>query len=365
MNEATWGQQLAEPDQSSRWRHLPVDERVLARAGLESPEGASGVAREFVARANTEQSRLRYAKDVASLARFLAERGRDLGSMTTDDMIAYRAELLNYAQASQRRMLSVARSLCRMLGSRQLADADSLTAALEAEVVSMESDDEVSTSLTQTPATIDQPAGYSEAQVQQLFSSIAALTDSEDIEQRMLAIRDQAMVALAVRSGLRASEIVALRRGNLEQVEGEYGPMWVVRASNRRGGEMFIPIDDLIVRLLERYVRAMETLGINIAHGDPLWIRIGRHAKPEGAFQMTTRNLSKLVAKRAAAAGIGGPAHAAQQLRRSTATTAAEAGHSVEEVAGIMRADVRTTRVRYLRRLGGRAKSVAAQPASD
>jgi hypothetical protein len=75
---------------------------------------------------------------------------------------------------------------------------------------------------------------------------------------------------------------------------------------------------------------------------------------------MTTRNLGKLVVKRARLAGIGGPSLAVQQLRRTTATTAAEAGASVEEVATTLRADVRTAKLRYLRP----AASPAAAPAS-
>jgi len=340
-------------------RDLPPDERTLTRAGLDRDEPVGKAVFEFIANAGTEQSRLRYAKDVAHLSSWLRAKDIPLGKTKAKDLKAYLdGELSKFAASSQRRMLSVSRALYRALAEKKLltTDPNAITGlAREAKKKSKGA----------TAPAPSAPEGFSEAQTHQLLAAIEIMAESEDIEQRMLASRDLALVALAVRSGLRASEIVALRREQIITHDNGDGTVsYTVAAPGRNGQIVEIPLSEENMRLIERYIDAMETLGVTIKPSDPLWIRIGRHAQPQGAFQMTTRNLGKLVVKRARLAGIGGPSLAVQQLRRTTATTAAEAGASVEEVATTLRADVRTAKLRYLRPAASPAAAPASPPAT-
>lgn len=279
----------------------------------------------------TDASRLRYAQDLRIFLTWAVAEKLDPRDATRDDLVTFLDSIKHYKVTSQRRLATVVRLFYRELEARSMTRGPNPTIMLPK--IRGKAD--------------EQPAGFSEKQARDLLVEIEERINGSDRVQKYLAVRDYAIVHLALTSGIRASEIVGLTCGDIRTEQAVY---WVVQVHGKGRKDRVVPIQPRTVEVITRYKTAMADLGVVLADTDPLFIRIGPKAEPDGAQAMTTRNLAKLVTKWVDAANMGGPRKAVHQLRRTAATIARENGAQIDQIADMLgHADVRTTRDLYIK----------------
>jgi site-specific recombinase XerD len=279
----------------------------------------------------TDASRLRYASDLRIFLTWMGEKGMDPRAATRDDLIDYIDSIKHYKVTSQRRLVTVARLFYRELEVRAMLPGPNPTLMLPK--IRGKAD--------------EQPAGFSEKEAASLLSEIDAKIKSDNLVEHFLAVRDYAIVYLALTSGLRESELVGLKCADIHQERSIY---WVVQVHGKGRKDRIVKIRDRAVEVINAYKEQMATLGVILGDDDPLFIRIGPKAEPDGAVPMGTRNLRKLVGKWLEVATLNGPRKGPHQLRRTAATIAYENGAPVDVVSDMLgHADLRTTRDNYIK----------------
>jgi type 1 fimbriae regulatory protein FimB/type 1 fimbriae regulatory protein FimE len=126
------------------------------------------------------------------------------------------------------------------------------------------------------------------------------------------ASRDEALILLAYRHGLRVSEAVALR---WEQVELKAGLMHITRKKNGTPSTHTLQGDEL---------RALRALRRDWPESPYLFVS-------ERGGPMTTGNVRKLIARLGAAAELGFPVHP-HQLRHACGYALVQAGHDTRRI---------------------------------
>jgi integrase/recombinase XerC len=261
----------------------------------------------------------------------MGEKGMDPRAATRDDLIDYIDSIKHYKVTSQRRLVTVARLFYRELEVRAMLPGPNPTLMLPK--IRGKAD--------------EQPAGFSEKEAASLLSEIDAKIKSDNLVEHFLAVRDYAIVYLALTSGLRESELVGLKCADIHQERSIY---WVVQVHGKGRKDRIVKIRDRAVEVINAYKEQMATLGVILGDDDPLFIRIGPKAEPDGAVPMGTRNLRKLVGKWLEVATLNGPRKGPHQLRRTAATIAYENGAPVDVVSDMLgHADLRTTRDNYIK----------------
>ena len=174
--------------------------------------------------------------------------------MTPIDVDRYIGTLSNYAMGTQHLKLLVARMFYkRAIGHHWLRDNPAVIPHSIRRI-----------SETDTPS-------LTQVQAEMLLSSIAA--DFGDPRVGLTAKRDYALILIALRLAVRASELSALRWGRISQPNGE------MRISFRRRGSkpttLLVP-DDLWA-VLEKWRRAYEAAsGTRLYPGDPIFLGLDR-----------------------------------------------------------------------------------------
>jgi integrase/recombinase XerD len=152
-------------------------------------------------------------------------------------------------------------------------------------------------------------------------------------------LRDRAMLSVAYAAGLRVSEIVGLKLGDLDLERG------VVAALGKGGKRRLVPIGEVALVHLEAYLAAREK-------DDARRRERGRRGKdsavlfrsPRGG-PLTRQAFWKIVGRYARAAGIRGGAHP-HQLRHSFATHLLTGGADLRSVqTQLGHANVATTEI--------------------
>jgi integrase/recombinase XerD len=152
-------------------------------------------------------------------------------------------------------------------------------------------------------------------------------------------LRDRAMLSVAYAAGLRVSEIVGLKLGDLDLERG------VVAALGKGGKRRLVPIGEVALAHLEAYLAAREK-------DDAGRRERGRRSKqspvlfrsPRGG-PLTRQAFWKIVGRYARAAGIRGGAHP-HQLRHSFATHLLTGGADLRSVQTLLgHANVATTEI--------------------
>ncbi len=248
-----------------------------------------------------------YEGDLRRFLAFLEAQGREVAEASETDLLEY---VLRLGEAglhprSQARALSAVRGLYRHLRERrirtddpsQLLDGPKLGRALPT-VLSVE---EALALLEAPPA--DTPRG----------------------------VRDRAMLAVAYAAGLRVSELVGLRLGDLRLDHGLLG------VEGKGGKRRLVPLGAVAVESLQAYLDRVR----------PLWARPGEAAVflTNRRRPMTRQGFWKLLKRYAAAAGIERPV-SPHTLRHSFATHLLLGGADLRSVQAMLgHADLGTTQV--------------------
>ena len=273
-----------------------------------------------------------YRSDLALLARWLRAQGRALDGAGTAELKGYLAhrteqarkkevESRPFSARSQARFITVCRRYYGWLVRERLR-ADDPSAHLEMP--------RLGRSLPKT---------LSLEQVDQLL----AAPGTEDA----LGLRDRAMLELMYASGLRVSELVKLRRDELNLEHG------VVRLVGKGGRERMVPMGEMAMEAVKTWLRQGRPEFAGEKSGDAVFL--GRRGEA-----MTRQNFWLLIKRHALAVGI--PAKLSPHtLRHAFATHLLERGADLRAVQTLLgHADLSTTQI-YTHVARARLKQLHAQ----
>ena len=206
-----------------------------------------------------------YRRDLADLVEFVRAHDLDPDRLVGDDLVPY-AEALTargLAPATVRRRLAAARSFLRhraRIGAREIGVRDVPLPRLARDVPHALTPDEVETLVTRP-------------------------------DSSPLGLRDRAALELLYGAGLRVSELVGLRPGDVDRESG------LVRAFGKGSRERIVPAGREAVRAVERYLtRGRAFLGVRPAPDALILNARGARLSRQGVFELVRRH--------AAAAGL-------------------------------------------------------------
>ncbi|WP_371413007.1 site-specific tyrosine recombinase XerD [Thiomonas sp. X19] len=258
-----------------------------------------------------------YRSDLTLFARWLAHAGSPgLPAATEADVLAYLAARFagSKATASNRRLAALRRYFHWALRERLRADDPTLK-------------------LERAREQARRPKTLSEAQVE-------ALLLGPDVDTP-LGLRDRTMLELLYASGLRVSELVALKAVHLSLADA------VVRVVAGKGGkDRLVPFGEQAASWLERYAREARPALLGEGDSDFLFItrRSGRAGK-RAASGMTRQMFWTLLKRHALRAGIDAPL-SPHTLRHAFATHLLNHGADLRVVQLLLgHADISTTQI--------------------
>ncbi|WP_058616415.1 site-specific tyrosine recombinase XerD [Tepidimonas taiwanensis] len=249
-----------------------------------------------------------YRSDLVALAGWLAASGRGLRQASVADLQAYMAARLPGSRvSSSNRRLTVFRRFYRWALREGVRTDDPTLPLLSAK------------RLARVPKTL------TEAQVEAL---LAAPDTGEP-----LGVRDRAMLELLYATGLRVSELVALRLYEVSL------PDQVLRVTGKGNKERLVPFGDVAADWLRRYLTEARPALLAGRRSDDLFVT-GRHG------QAMTRVMFWMLVKRyARAAGIAAPL-SPHTLRHAFATHLLNHGADLRAVQLLLgHADISTTTI--------------------
>lgn len=274
-------------------------------------------------RGDSPHTRRAYAQDLAAYRDYLASAGIAWDAVTPADLDAYRDTLRErYATATVNRRTGTVRALYALAHEEGLLLRDP---ARRLRTVKGR-DDRDGGALTRTEA-------------RTLLESVAA--DAKRPGRELLGLRDLALLGLMLRTGLRRSEVVGLRVGDLGTAQGH--AVATVRGKGNVTRTAKLPPD------LRRTLQAWQDAAGLTDPEAPVFVEVGVTGRIAASpHALSTEGLYRIVRRRLAAAGL--PVLSPHALRASFVTLALEGGaplHLVQHAAG--HADAKTT-YRYWRR---------------
>ncbi len=249
-----------------------------------------------------------YRRDLALLSAWLAAQGRPaLADATRTDLLGYISARHGQTRASTaNRRLTVFKRFFRWALREHLVSADPTLELLAAK------------------ATLRVPKSLSEAQVEALLAAPDVATT--------LGLRDRCMLELIYASGLRVSELVAMKSLQLGLDEG------VVRVLGKGAKERLVPFGEEAHAWLRRYLAESRQQLLQRRTSEALFVT----ARGEG---MTRQMFWRLVKRYAALAGITAPL-SPHTLRHAFATHLINHGADLRVVQLLLgHADIGTTTI--------------------
>lgn len=260
----------------------------------------------WMERGLAENTLAAYRTDLRRFSTWLVERDRDLLTATRADVLEYLANLAAAPPRSVARRLSSLRRFYQYLMRHARIDEDPC-ARVEAP--------RIGRSL---------PTTMSEAEVE-------ALLEAPDPAIRE-GLRDRTMLELIYATGLRVSELVNLRLGQINYQQG------VVRIVGKGGKERLVPLGESALDWLERYLREARPQLLAAGHGDALF------PSPRGGA-ITRQAFWYAIKRYATIAGISKPI-SPHSLRHAFATHLLNHGADLRVVQLLLgHSDISTTQI--------------------
>ena len=265
-----------------------------------------------VERAAARNTLTAYGKDLADAQAFLAGRGRDLASASTEDIEAYFAGLgakgLSPATAARRR--AAVRQLYRFaLGEAWRSDDPSRR---------------VDAPMKGRPL----PKVLSRAEVERLIAAASARDGAQGL-------RLACMIELIYASGLRVSELLSLPLAALAT-----DPAYLI-VKGKGGKERLAPLNDAARAAVKAWLEVRPALTPKTVKASP-WLFPSRGA----GGRLTTRRFAQLLDQAAVRAGIDPDRVSPHVLRHAFATHLLEGGADLRAVQTLLgHADIATTQI--------------------
>lgn len=224
-----------------------------------------------------------YRRDLEGYARWLAGHDASLVGSTREQVQRYLADRssANYTARSNARLLSSLRQFYRL----QQRDG------------SLQDDPTLLVDAPKLPRSL--PKALAESDIESLIAAPEVDTP--------LGLRDRAMIELMYATGLRVSELVDIRAGQVNLRQG------LVRVTGKGGKERLVPLGEIAADWLERYVRDARPLLLKGAPADALFVTVRRSGMTRQMFWLVIR-------KYALSAGIPTQKISPHVLRHSFAT---------------------------------------------
>ncbi|MCA9645958.1 MAG: tyrosine recombinase XerD [Polyangiaceae bacterium] len=259
-----------------------------------------------VERALSRHTVAAYARDLTKWCSFAAEQGRDEAEQGDLKLVAEWQRALHLGGLGPR---SSARHLSALRGMARFAIREGV----------LQHDFTALATRPKVPRPLPHP--LTESETLELLDAPDGSTPS--------GLRDRAMLALAYAAGLRVSELVSLRLGDLDLQRG------VVSALGKGNKRRLVPIADLALQRLAEYLAARKA---RPRDGD--WVFMS----PRGGA-LTRQAFWKIVRRHALSAGLSQRVHP-HQLRHSFATHLLRGGADLRSVQTLLgHADVSTTEI--------------------
>ena len=268
-----------------------------------------------VERALAENTVGAYARDLNELASFVEERGTlDVRKLDRGLVAQWISSLAKrgLGPRSSARHLSAARGLFRFLVREGVLSADP-------------------TALTSRPRFGRKlPHAMSEAEVLRLLATPNASTER--------GLRDRAMLSVAYAAGLRVSELIGVRLGDLDSARG------VIVVTGKGGKRRWVPLGEVALEHVEAYLALRNAPKPRSAKSAVLERTSLLFPGPSGR-PLTRQAFWKIVRRTARAAGIRGHAHP-HQLRHTFATHLLSGGADLRSVQTMLgHSDIATTEI--------------------
>lgn len=224
-----------------------------------------------------------YRRDLEGFARWLVEHSATLADSNREHVQRYLADrsVAKYTARSNARLLSSLRQFYRL----QQRDGN------------LTSDPTLLVDAPKLPRSL--PKALAEADIERLIAA-------PDVDTP-LGLRDRAMIELMYATGLRVSELVELRAGQVNLRQG------LVRVVGKGGKERLVPLGEVAADWLERYVRDARQALLKGGAADALFVTQRRAG-------MTRQMFWLVIKKYALVAGIPAGRISPHVLRHSFAT---------------------------------------------
>lgn len=210
---------------------------------------------------NTVES---YAKDLESFQKFLLKRNKELNKFSKADIVDFMNKLKNdgYSATSICRFMSTIRGLCKYL------------------LIERAIKDDPSESL-QTPRKWERlPKALS-------VENVMSLLDSKPGDAMF--IRDSAMLELLYSSGLRVSELVCLKLGNINFEAG------FLRVTGKGSKERVIPVNPRALKKVKIYIKELRPEILKKKQTDYLFVTSRGSAMTRQRFWQTIKKLGRTI----------------------------------------------------------------------
>jgi len=304
-------------DRRARYAHLRGRRALVPLLGHLRALGVAPMPPAVVAVCPAEQLATRFARYLAVERGLAAETVRSYVSQVRPFLLAHAGAEGGWAAVTERQVGGFVTA--RAVGQRPRSVAVGVN-ALRALLRWMWREGVVARPLAEAVGSVAAPTGtvppkaLSAGEVAEVYAALPAVGP--------VRLRDEAMLALMRRLGLRAGEAAGLR---LEDVDWRAGVL-TVRGKGRRGEQLPLPVD--VGRLLVAYLRAGRPTGT--AHRE-VFLAVDAPHRPLGRGAVCS------VASRALArAGVPGPG-GAHRLRHTTACRVVAAGGGLVEAGQLLR----------------------------
>ncbi len=259
-----------------------------------------------------------YGRDLAGYAAHLARRGTSATSATAQDIRDWLSAMAaaGAARSTQARRLSAVRQFHAFLYGEGLSETNPAQ-ALET---------------PRRPRAL--PRVLSAADVELLLRTARAEAQGARGKARLRALRLLAMLELLYASGLRVSELVSLKAGQIDHEEG------FARIRGKGGRERIAPLSPPALEALEQYLAVLARArgGTSGAGGDWLF--------PSRRGHITRQHFARELKALAARAGLEAAAISPHVLRHAFATHLLEGGADLRAVQLMLgHADISTTQI--------------------
>lgn len=299
----------------------PADELVgVARSEVIDPHSLALCALEVARHQPAPSTRATYASVYRAFCAQLGP-GADVEALSAESVRCWRDRL----EALGRSPATIAKHLSAL---RTLADA-------------LDADPQIAKVRSQSVA-----RGQPRALVEDEYARLLRMPDRRTTRGK----RDLALLYLLGTAGLRRSEACALLLsdvderhrsgdGRLRQAIAHSSAWWVTVRYAKRGRTRQVPLDEDALEAIVQWVKARP-----VADSEHLLLSLPRAARPPGP--LSTRDVARIVARYAQAAGLPEDRRSPHVLRHTFCTSLANAGVDIgviRELAG--HADIRTTTI--------------------